>query len=138
MDCPATTTSPRLPAGRALLGLTLLLGGCWGGGAPTVEVLQEAVSPDGRHVATSFYCEGGGAAGYTFHNVSLRPSEAPLDPMDGLLGKHRTWNSFGGVDVRWRDATHLEVSYRALTDDEEQLTEVGERHGVRIHYTRRP
>ena len=80
-----STVRRRLLAGS--IGALLALAACGGGAPPSVEVLQEAVSPDGRHVATAFYCEGGGAAGYTFHNVTLQPSGEELDPMAGLLGK---------------------------------------------------
>jgi len=122
----------------AAIAAALPLAACGGGAPPSVEVLQEVTSPDGQHVATSYYCEGGGAAGYTFHNVSLRRAGDELDPMAGLLGKHPTWHSFGDIEVRWRDADDLEVSYRASGDDEQRLTRVGERHGVTIHYTLEP
>ena len=132
-----STVRRRLLAGS--IGALLALAACGGGAPPSVEVLQEAVSPDGRHVATAFYCEGGGAAGYTFHNVTLQPSGEELDPMAGLLGKHPTWHSFGGIELRWQDAANLEVSYHArAADDEQRLTRVGERYGITIHYILRP
>jgi len=75
---PATSAAdnlharPGFPKALFLL-LILFLGGChdWRG-TDTVEVLSEKPSPDGRFIATSFYCEGGGAAGYCYWNASLR------------------------------------------------------------------
>ena len=36
-----------------------------------IEVLSEKPSPNGKFIATSFYCEGGGAAGYCYNNANL-------------------------------------------------------------------
>lgn len=124
---------------RSLLCAALLLGACADlDSTETVEVLQEELSPDGEFVATSFYCEGGGAAGYCFHNASLRRAGEELDTRDALLGKHKSWNSFSDIQVRWADATNLEVSYvpTTLPSHREQVAEREEsKYGVTIHYT---
>ncbi len=130
------TASPRSLAHRVAgltLSLTLALAGC--AEAPEVEILQAEVSPDGTKVATSFYCQGGGAAGYSFHNVTLTPVDEAVDPFDGLLGKHKSWNTFVGIGVTWLDNENLEVTFSAHGDDAEQLsTRVATSLGVDLHY----
>ena len=37
-----------------------------------VELLSEKTSPNGKFIATSFSCSGGGAAGYFYFNGNLR------------------------------------------------------------------
>ena len=105
----------RKPGSRkALLALLILfVSGCddWRG-TDTVEVLSEKPSPNGKFIATSFYCEGGGAAGYCYWNASLRPAEERLNQRDGLLGKYKTWKGFSDSELRWIDVSHLEVSCR--------------------------
>ena len=129
----------RRSAVHCLAGVPLVLASCvdfTGGGEPSVEVSQELASPDGSRIATSFYCEGGGAAGYAFNNVALTRAGEALDPLDGLLGKYKTWNSFHDIQLAWRDDGSLDVSYRATGshDDVQQTTRVAARHGVDIHY----
>ena len=104
---------------------------------PTLTVLSEEPSPDGRFIAASFYCEGGGAAGYCYHNASLRRAGEKLDQRDGLLGKHKTWGGFSEIRLRWIDDGNLEISYRQ--DDrpayrEHNAVRVDSAHDVRIHY----
>ena len=67
--------------------MILFISGCndWRG-TDTVEVLSEKPSPNGKFIATSFYCEGGGAAGYCYWNASLRRAGERLNQRDGLLG----------------------------------------------------
>ncbi len=132
------TTLIRLPL-PLIAALAVGLAGCldFGGGEPTVEVLQQVPSPNGTKVATSFYCEGGGAAGYTFHNVTLTLAGEELDPFDGLLGKHKSWHSFQGIQVDWLDDQNLEVSFAGVgapPDPVQMSTRVMTRHGVDIHY----
>ena len=126
----------RKPGSRkTLFALVILfLGGChnWRG-TDTVEVLSEKPSPDGRFFATSFYCEGGGAAGYCYWNASLRRAGEQLNQRDGLLGKYKTWKSFSDIELRWIDDSNLEVSYRwdPRGDNSER---VESKHGIKIHY----
>ena len=106
-------------------------------GTDTVEILSEKPSPDGRFIATSFYCEGGGAAGYCYWNTSLRRAEDELNQRDGLLGKHKTWKGFGDIKLRWIDDSNLEIACRQATSDayRDHVSErVESRHGIRIHY----
>ena len=116
----------------------LVLGGChnWRG-TDTVEVLSEKPSPDGRFIATSFYCEGGGAAGYCYWNASLRRAGDPLNQRDGLLGKHKTWKGFSDIKLRWIDDSHLEVSCRQANGPayrDNSSVRVESKHGIAIHY----
>ena len=126
----------RKPGSRkALLALLILfVSGCddWRG-TDTVEVLSEKPSPNGKFIATSFYCEGGGAAGYCYWNASLRPAEERLNQRDGLLGKYKTWKGFSDIELRWIDDSNLEVSYRwdPRGDNSER---VESKHGIKIHY----
>ena len=122
-----------------IAGLALSLTACldFGEGEPSVEILQRVASPDGTRVATTFHCEGGGAAGYTFNNVALTPVDSTFDPLDGLLGKHKTWNSFHDIQVNWLDDQNLEISFRSVAaqpEAEQMSTRVEARHGVALHY----
>ena len=127
--------------GLAALALcaTLSLSGCPDpSSTETVEVIQELQSPEGEFVATSFYCEGGGAAGYCFYNVSLRRAGEKLDTRDTLLGKYKTWNSFSNIEIQWADGRSLEVSYVPTTSPlhREQIAErTDSKYGVTVHYT---
>jgi hypothetical protein len=120
----------------------LLLSGCidfFGGSRENdkVEILQEEKSPNGRFIATSFFCSGGGAAGYMYWNVSLRKAGEKLDQRDGLLGKHNTWKSFFNIEVRWIDDQNLEVSYRKSNSPAYKAhnsVRIESKHGVKIHY----
>tara|TARA_B100001750_G_scaffold241455_1_gene252897 strand:+ start:569 stop:997 length:429 start_codon:yes stop_codon:yes gene_type:complete len=117
----------------------LFTSGCrgWGGGTDTVEILSEKPSPDGRFIATSFYCEGGGAAGYCYWNADLRRAEDELNQRDGLLGKHKTWKGFGDIKLRWIDNGNLEIAYKQANSEayRDHVSErVESRHGIRIHY----
>ena len=117
----------------------LFTSGCrgWGGGTDTVEILSEKPSPDGRFIATSFYCEGGGAAGYCYWNAALRRAEDELNQRDGLLGKHKTWKGFGDIKLRWIDNGNLEIAYKQANSEayRDHVSErVESRHGIRIHY----
>ena len=118
--------------------MILFISGCndWRG-TDTVEVLSEKPSPNGKFIAASFYCEGGGAAGYCYWNASLRPAEERLNQRDGLLGKYKTWKGFSDIELRWIDDSNLEVSYRQDTGPaygEQNSVRVESRHGTRIHY----
>ena len=117
----------------------LFTSGCrgWGGGTDTVEILSEKPSPDGRFIATSFYCEGGGAAGYCYWNADLRRAEDELNQRDGLLGKYKTWKGFGDIKLRWIDNGNLEIAYKQANSEayRDHVSErVESRHGIRIHY----
>ena len=124
---------------KALLALLILcISGCndWRG-TDTVEVLSEKPSPDGKFIATSFYCEGGGAAGYCYNNASLRRAGDELNQRDGLLGKHKTWKGFSDIELRWIDDSNLEVSYRQDTGPayrDHNSVRVESKHGITIHY----
>ena len=102
-----------------------------------VVVRSEKASPIGEFVASSFYCEGGGAAGYAYENVSLRRAGEDLDQRDGLLGKHKTWKGFSDITTRWIDDSNLEISYKQDTSPayrEHVLERVNSKYGIKIHY----
>jgi len=102
-----------------------------------VTVLSEIPSPSGRYVATSFYCEGGGAAGFCFENVDLRLAGEDLDQRNGLLGKHKTWRGFSDIEIRWIDDENLEVSYAQDPSPayrEHNAVRTDSKHGIEIHY----
>ena len=125
------------------LGLTLsvfLLGCIDFGGGPdtdTVEIVAEEKSPNGKFIATSFSCSGGGAAGYFYFNASLRKAGEKLDQRNGLLGKHKTWKAFTDIEVRWIDDENLEVSYKQSDSPdykENNAVKVESKYGIKIHY----
>ena len=124
-----------------VLCLLMLLIGCidFGGGldTDTVEIVAEEKSPNGKFIATSFSCAGGGAAGYFYFNASLRKAGEKLDQRDGFLGKHKTWKAFTDIEVRWIDDENLEVSCKQ--DDspdykENNAVKVESKYGIKIHY----
>ena len=130
----------RKPEARKILFalVFLFVSGChdWRG-TDTVEVLSEKPSPDGRFIATSFYCEGGGAAGYCYWNASIRRAGEQLNQRDGLLGKHQTWKGFSDIKLRWLDDSHLEVSCRQANGTayrDNSSVRVESKHGIAIHY----
>tara|TARA_B100000029_G_scaffold290151_1_gene283803 strand:- start:63 stop:488 length:426 start_codon:yes stop_codon:yes gene_type:complete len=102
-----------------------------------IEIISEVKSPDGKFVATSFSCSGGGAAGYFYFNASLRKAGAKLDQRDGLLGKHKTWKAFSDIEVKWIDDRNLEVSCKENNSPsymENNAVKVKTKHGIKIHY----
>jgi hypothetical protein len=124
-----------------VLCLLLPLIGCvdFGGGpdTDTVDILGEEKSPNGKLIATSFSCSGGGAAGYFYFNASLRKAGEKLDQRDGLLGKHKTWKAFTDIEVKWIDDKNLEVSYNQKDSPdykENNAVKVESKHGIKIHY----
>ena len=130
----------RKPEARKILFalVFLFVSGChdWRG-TDTVEVLSEKPSPDGRFIATSFYCEGGGAAGYCYWNASIRRAGEQLNQRDGLLGKHKTWKGFSDIKLRWIDDSHLEVSCRQANGPayrDNSSVKVESKHGIALHY----
>ena len=130
----------------SLLGLTLYLSvlplGCidFSGGGPDtdkIEIIGEERSPNGKFIATSFSCSGGGAAGYFYFNASLRKAGEKLDQRDGLLGKHKTWKAFANIEVKWIDDENLEVSYNQSNSPdykENNALKVESKHGIKIHH----
>ena len=117
----------------------MLLTGCMAtdSSTDTVKVLSEMPSPNGKFIATSFYCEGGGAAGYCYNNVSLRRAGDELNQRDGLLGKHKTWSGFSDIELRWIDDSNLEISYTQDTSPayrDHNSVQVDLKHGITIHY----
>ena len=119
----------------------MLLMGCidFGGGPVTdkIEIIAEKKSPNGKLIATSFSCSGGGAAGYFYFNASLRKAGEKLDQRDGLLGKHKTWKAFTDIEVKWIDDKNLEVSYKQSDSPdykENNAVKVESIHGINIHY----
>ena len=117
----------------------MLLVGCMNPDPSTdnMEVLSEKPSPNGKFIATSFSCSGGGAAGYLYWNASLRKTGEKLDQRDGLLGKHKTWKGFYQIDVRWIDDGNLEVSYELDASPayrEHIAVRVESKHGIKIRY----
>ena len=103
-------------ASAIICSLLMLLIGCidFGGGPDTdkIEIIGEEKSPNGKVIATSFSCSGGGAAGYFYFNANLRKAGEKLDQRDGLLGKHKTWKAFTDIELKWIDDKNLEVSYK--------------------------
>lgn len=122
-----------------VLAISLIMGGCNRDWKTTddVEIINELKSPDGEHIATVFYCSGGGAAGYVYYNVNLRKTTDQFSQRDFLLGK-RLWGSYTDITVRWIDSAHLEVSYMWWGDHPEYKRyngrRVPNRDGVRITY----
>ena len=103
----------------------------------TVEVISEKVSPNGKFIAASFSCSGGGALGYFYYNASLRKAEDKLDQRDGLLGKHKTWNGFSDIEVSWIDDSNLEILYKQNTLPayrDRNSVRVESKHDIKIHY----
>ncbi len=102
-----------------------------------VDIINETKSPDGKNIATVFDCEGGGAAGYTYHNVNLRRATEELNQREFLLGK-RLWHSYKDITVRWVDSAHLEVSYKWQGNKPDHKKRNGERvaemNGIKIRY----
>ena len=130
----------------SVLGLVLCLSmlslGCidFSGGGPDtdkIKIIGEEKSPNGKFIATSFSCSGGGAAGYFYFNASLRKAGKKLDQRDGLLGKHKTWKAFANIEVKWIDDENLEVSYNQFNSPdykENNAVKVESKHGIKIHY----
>ena len=126
------------------LGLTLsvFLLGCvdfseGGPGTDKIEIIAEEKSPNGKLIATSFSCSGGGAAGYFYFNASLRKADEKLDQRDGLLGEHKTWKAFADIEVNWIDDKNLGVSYKQSDSPdykENNAVKVESKHGIKIHY----
>jgi len=122
--------------------MSVFLLGCidFSGGGPDtdkIEIIGEEKSPNGKFVATSFSCSGGGAAGYFYFNVNLRKAGEKLDQRDGLLGKHKTWKAFADIEVKWIDDENLEVSYKQSNSPdykENNAIKVESKHGIKIHY----
>ena len=121
-----------------VLYLTVLLIGCMSDpSTDTVEVISEKVSPNGKFIAASFSCSGGGALGYFYYNASLRKAEDKLDQWDGLLGKHKTWNGFSDIEVSWIDDSNLEILYKQNTLPayrDHNSVRVESKHDIKIHY----
>ena len=130
----------------SVLGLVLCLPvlslGCidFSGGGPDtdeIKIIGEEKSPNGKFIATSFSCSGGGAAGYFYFNASLRKAGEKLDQRDGLLGKYKTWKAFANIEVKWIDNENLEVSYNQFNSPdykENNAVKVESKHGIKIHY----
>ena len=121
--------------------LLVMLIGCisYGGGPDTdeIEIIGEEKSPNGKFIATSFSCSGGGAAGYFYFNANLRKAGEKLDQRDGLLGKHKTWKAFTDIELKWIDDKNLEVSYKQSDSPdykENNAVKVESKHGIKIQY----
>ena len=102
-----------------------------------IEIIGEEKSPNGKFIATSFSCSGGGAAGYFYFNANLRKAGEKLDQRDGLLGKHKTWKAFTDIELKWIDDKNLEVSYKQSDSPdykENNAVKVESKHGIKIHY----
>ena len=115
----------------------LLITGCHDPSTDTIEILGEEKSPNGKFIATSFSCSGGGAAGYFYFNASLRKAGEKLDQRGGLLGKHKTWKGFTDIEVRWMDDSNLEIAYKqdASPAYREHISgPIESKHGIKIRY----
>ena len=130
----------------SVLGLVLCLSvlslGCidfFGGGPDTdkIKIIGEEKSPNGKFIATSFSCSGGGAAGYFYFNASLRKAGEKLDQRDGLMGKHKTRKAFTDIEVKWIDDENLEVACKQTDSPdykENNAVKVESKYGIKIHY----
>ena len=130
----------------SMLGLVLCLSvlslGCvdFSGGGPDtdkIKIIGEEKSPNGKFIATSFSCSGGGAAGYFYFNASLRKAGEKLDQRDGLLGKNKTWKAFANIEVKWIDNENLEVACKQTDSPdykENNAVKVESKYGIKIHY----
>ena len=128
-------------ASAVICSLLVLLIGCidFGAGpdADEIEIIGEEKSPNGKFIATSFSCSGGGAGGYFYFNASLRKAGEKLDQRDGLLGKHKMWKAFTDIELKWIDDKNLEVSYKQSDSPdykENNAVKVESKHGIKIHY----
>jgi len=102
-----------------------------------VEVLSQKTSPNGKFIATSFSCSGGGAAGYFYYNANLRRVGEEMDQRDCLLGKHKTWMAFNAIQVRWLDDSNLEISYKQNNSpayQDNNSVKISSKYGVAIHH----
>ena len=102
-----------------------------------VELLSEKTSPNGKFIATSFSCSGGGAAGYFYYNANLRRVGEEMDQRDCLLGKHKTWMAFNAIQVRWMDDSNLEISYKQNNSpayQDNNSVKISAKYGVAIHH----
>jgi len=102
-----------------------------------VELLIEKTSPNGKFIATSFSCSGGGAAGYFYYNANLRRVGEEMDQRDCLLGKHKTWMAFNAIQVRWLDDSNLEISYKQNNSpayQDNNSVKISSKYGVAIHH----
>ena len=72
-----------------------------------VERLVECPSPSGRYTATFYRIYGGGAAGFQYLHVNVRPAAAPFDEQMYVLQLK------GGYDARliWNGDSALVVHY---------------------------
>ena len=126
----------------AIFSLIVLLICCidFSGGGPgtdKIEIIGEEKSPNGKFIATSFSCSGGGAAGYFYFNANLRKAGEELDQLDVLMGKHKDRKAFFDVEVRWIDDENLEVSYRQNESPaykENNAVKVESKYGIKIHH----
>ena len=97
---------------------------------------DEKKSPDGKFVATVFYCSGGGAAGYTYNNINLRRYGEKIDQRDFLLGTH-LWGTYSDMKIEWANSTELRVFFkmRKLREDTEKNGQrIEKRYEVNVKY----
>lgn len=78
-----------------------------------IDITSKIVSPDGNHESIIYLHEGGGAAGYSYRNVTLIRKGDEISQSEPLFQyKHPSWNSCTNFKLHWVDAKNLNVSYK--------------------------
>ena len=98
-----------------------------------VKGVVECPSPDGATIATFYVVAGGGAAGFQYGRVSLRPASSAFDPDEYVLQLQ------GGSDARlgWASSDSLVIEYPEGARLDSAVVTWGERP-VGLRYVRRP
>ncbi len=99
-----------------------------------VHTIVECPSATGRHLATFYVISGGGAAGFQYEYVSVRPAHSPFQPLEYALQLK------GGYDARliWRGDTALLVEYPQDARVDSAATFVRLADSVALDYVARP
>jgi hypothetical protein len=126
------------------LGLTLsvFLLGCvdFSGGGPgtdKIEIIAEEKSPNGKLIATSFSCSGGGAVGYFYFNASFRKRARNWINATAFWASTRHGKPSPIIEVKWIDDENLEVAYKQTDSPdykEDNAVKVESKYGIKIHY----
>ena len=92
---------------------------------------KEAVSTDGKNVATFYTISGGGAAGYVLTRLNVRPNHQKFKPTkesNDFVFELRHGEDF---NLQWQGNNSLKVVYEAGADTYRQLNQQGD---VKIIY----
>ncbi len=96
-----------------------------------VYIGREAVSPDGKKVATFYTISGGGAAGYVLTRLNLRPKTQAWKPTKASNDYVFELRHGDDLDLQWQGNNKLNVVYEAGADTYDQLNS---KDGVKISY----